>query len=237
MPHYLTSELHVHSCLSPCASLDMSPLNIFKKAQALNIEILALTDHNSALNCPALAELTGKSSITFLPGMEVTTREEVHIICLFHDTAAALDLGAEIYQRLPDISDPGQIKGDQLQVNSHDEIISEIEKYLNLAADISIAQLVEYVHQLQGLVIPAHIDRAAYGIMETLGFLPNYDFDALELSPHFFQKGLDQSELYQPLLKEYFCYQSSDAHYPQDIGKCQLKLNPDDPILRYLSRP
>jgi PHP family Zn ribbon phosphoesterase len=212
----------------------MSPENIINKAVEKEIQVLALTDHNSALNCKPLAELAEQKDIIFLSGMEVTTREEVHIICLFDNINAALELGELIYSRMASVKNDPLKSGDQLQVNGKGEILTEIDKYLNLAADISIQELEQAVHQLNGLLIAAHIDRPAYGIIETLGFLPDVNFDALELSASFYDRGLEKNEKYRALLKTYHCYQSSDAHYLQDIGRNSVRIKPGDPIFKYL---
>ena len=212
----LKADLHIHSCLSPCGSLEMSPSNIVKKAKEQGLELIALTDHNSALNSPPTATLCKKAGIKFIPGIEVTSKEGVHLVLLFPEITKALAFSDLLYEKLPNINNIPTKFGDQLKVDECELIIKTIPKLLTSAVDISISELVKLVHQQKGLIIPAHIDRPAYGIINTLGFLPDDDFDNIEFSPHFQE---NQKHTYQECLKRFpNYYQSSDAHFLNEIG-------------------
>ncbi len=210
------ADLHIHSCLSPCASLDMSPSKIVDAAKQEKLKMIALTDHNSALNCELTAKLCQKAGIHFIPGMEVCTREEVHVLCLFDQVSSVLKLNDLIYAKLPDILKPPEKFGDQVYVNEKEEIIGTVDKYLNSAADISLEELKELVFQMDGLFIPAHVDRQHFGLIAQLGFLPQDNYSAIELSPYFKAGSHD--------LLDYPVLTNSDAHELKNIGKRFNKL-------------
>jgi len=235
MDKYIKAELHIHSYLSPCASMEMSPKNIIAKVKEKEIKLMVLCDHNSALNCPAMEALAKEAKIGFIAGIEITTQEEVHVVSLFRDTKTAVEFGNYIYQHLPEINNQPEKTGKQLQVNNKGDILAEVAKYLNSAIDISLAQLTSQVHHLKGLVIPAHIDRPSYGLMEVLGILPNLPFDALEISANFYKNNKCHDKKYQELLKNYFCYQSSDAHFLDDIGRNSIQLSTENEIYKLLA--
>jgi len=206
----LKSDLHIHSCLSPCGDLDLSPANIVQKAKEKKLNLIALTDHNSALNCEVTAKICATNNIQFIYGIEVTTIEEVHILCYFDKLRPILKLSNMIYKKLPNIKNYPEKFGDQVYVNNQGVILGTIKKYLVSAANISINELIQYVNKYNGIVIPAHVNRPLYGIIPTLGFLPEVDFTAIEISK-FYKQGKYN-------LKKYPKVTNSDAHYLKDIG-------------------
>jgi len=206
------ADLHIHSCLSPCASLDMSPRAIVERALELGINCLALTDHNSAGNCAAMARLCARSGILFFPGLEVTTAEEAHVVCLFGDVNSAVKLGEIIYGKLPHIENIPEKFGDQVLVNEEDEVEGFEERYLGIACGFTIDELREQVYSLGGLFIPAHIDKPCFSVISQLGFL-NGDFSAVELSR---AGALKESAI--ALAKNYTAVSASDSHYIHTIG-------------------
>ena len=189
----------------------MSPRDIAHTARKRGLEMVALTDHNSALNTPAFAAACKKEGITGIYGMEVTTQEEAHILCLFESPDIAMEFGEFLYPLIPDISNDPDKMGDQVYVDADENILGEVEKWLVGAAALGLDSLLSEVHQRGGLYIPAHIDKPVYSIPSQLGFLPPMDYDALESvqlpSP---LPGLPQDI---PVI------QNSDAHYIEDIGK------------------
>jgi hypothetical protein len=187
----------------------MSPAAIANKAFEKGLDSAAITDHNSALNCRAFETCCRKLNILPLFGIEVTSIEESHILCLFETVEQAEELGSFIYEILPDIPNNPEKFGDQVFVDENENILGEVEKYLVSAAEISLDELCLKVHQLSGLFIPAHIDKPVFSIPSQLGFLPEMKYDALETTtlPCPIETGN------HPLI------QNSDAHYLDDIGK------------------
>ncbi|MFP4374545.1 MAG: PHP domain-containing protein [Spirochaetaceae bacterium] len=176
------ADCHIHSCLSPCGDLENSPAAIVRRAVDLGLDLIALTDHNSALNCPTFAEVAERAGIAALYGIEATTREEVHVLCLFETVEGALELGETLYAALPDIPIVPERFGDQVYVDARDMILGEVEKHLIYAADYSLDEIRDMVLTAGGLFIPAHIDRPANSIYSQLGFLPEGDYSAVEVT-------------------------------------------------------
>lgn len=202
------ADCHIHSCLSPCGDLESSPAAIVERAVARGLDLIALTDHNSALNCPTFAEVAREAGIAALYGIEATTREEVHALCLFETVDAALALGETLYEALPDIPVVPERFGDQVYVDAEDMILGEVQKHLIYAADYSIDELLEMVTAAGGLFIPAHIDRPANSIFSQLGFLPDAAYSAVEVTR--WPCTLDTHGL--PVISD------SDAHFLDGIG-------------------
>ena len=202
------ADLHIHSCLSPCGSLEMSPRTIAAAAAERGIHMLALTDHNSCRNAPAFELCCRRMDILPLFGMEVTSSEEAHVVCLFAEKEPAMEFGEYVESRLPEIKGDPHMFGDQVYVDAEDKILGEVTRALIGATDISIDQLVPMVHERGGIVFPAHIDRPAFSIVMQLGFLPDLPYDAVEcMDP---DCGIDTLGLR--------IITNSDAHYPADIG-------------------
>jgi PHP family Zn ribbon phosphoesterase len=225
------ADFHIHSCLSPCGDLKMSPSLIARTLRERGVSLAALTDHNCALNCPAFKVACEREGIAPLFGMEAQTSEEVHILCLFTNLKTALNFSAELYETLPNILNQPEKTGDQVFVNADDEILGEIEKYLVVSTAYDIYNLADRVHTLGGLVIPAHADRMAFSLTSQLGYIPDGDWDAIEMlrppgqgegsaSPHRFE--FPQKPVTQ----------SSDAHFTDHIARRFSLLNiEDEPLL------
>lgn len=180
---WFKADLHVHTVLSPCGGLDMSPVNIIRQAVQEKIDILAITDHNSLKHCASAVEIGKKYGITVLPGTEVNTREEIHCLTLFEDL-----LQAEVFQqyletRMMRIPNRPGFFGPQYLVDEEENVVDEEENLLLAALDSSIEEVEAEVHRLGGLFIPAHVNRMQNGIYSQLGFLPGgLQADALEIS-------------------------------------------------------
>lgn len=140
MPGFLC-DLHIHSCLSPCGDEEMTPYNLVNMAKVMGLDILALTDHNSSLNCPAAARAAEEAGIAFVPGMELTTSEEVHVVCLFPDVDSALAFSGYVAERLPKIKNRLDIFGEQLIMDDRDGILGREENLLSTASFISIGEV------------------------------------------------------------------------------------------------
>jgi len=183
----LAADLHIHTCLSPCGSEDMTPNNIVNMARLKGLDAIAICDHNAAGNLPAVAALAQRAGILFLPGIEVQTREEVHILAYLPTVKAAQELGEEIYRRLLPIRNREDLFGPQIVMNERDEETKREERLLLQSADLSVDELVDIVKALRGAAVPAHVNRKSYSIVGALGFVPEGLFTTLEVSlnaPH-----------------------------------------------------
>jgi len=216
----LLTDLHNHSCLSPCGSLDLSPRSMLEIAFAKKLQVMALTDHNSSLNCPAFAKLCPQFGIIPIFGMEATTSEEIHILCLFTSLEASLAFSEFAYSVLTPFLNNPEKTGDQVYVDEEDNIEGEVEYYLVNPLDISIDAIGEKVLEYGGIVIPAHVDRPAFSMASQLGVLVKGPWTALEcvrIPPAFNGQPLDT--LGYPLTT------SSDAHYPEHIARRPFQLD------------
>jgi len=219
-------DLHIHSTLSPCGSLDMSPRVIVEKAREAGLDIIAVTDHNMTENTPYVREAGQRSGLVVLAGMEVQTREEIHLIAIFDDYETAHDMQLMIYDLLPPVANDVEFWGDQVVVDCEDNIVRSEERLLINSAGISVENAVSWIKSHGGLAIASHIDSPTFSIISQLGFIPeDIPFDALEIRdrekagsflPFIMRKGL-------PFVT------FSDAHYPGDIGKRRTHLTLEAP--------
>lgn len=216
------ADLHIHTVLSPCGSLDMSPRQIVQAAIQNNIDIIGITDHNTTRQCRVVAKEAHKAGIALYCGTEVTTKEEVHCLAFFEDFEK-LDLFQHFLDTyLPDIKNNPDLFGYQVAVNEDEEIIFEEDRLLISAITRSIDQVEEEVHRLGGLFIPAHVNKSKYSLISQLGFIPpDLKFDALELSKHIETDVFLKSF---PYLKDAVILRNSDAHQPEVIGECFTRL-------------
>jgi len=210
------ADLHIHTCLSPCGDLKMSPAAIVREAVNRGISLIAICDHNSSENCGAVIKASKREKLTVLPGIEVTSKEEVHVCALFDRLDNALELQALIYDHLEGENDEKAF-GMQVVVNAEGDVLDFNRRLLIGAINLSVEKVVDSIHSLNGLAIAAHIDREGFGIIEQLGFIPpQLDFDALEISP---RMKLEEARLRFSEYKKYPFICSSDAHYLNDVGK------------------
>ncbi|MBP3702816.1 MAG: PHP domain-containing protein, partial [Lachnospiraceae bacterium] len=168
----LTYDLHIHSCLSPCGDEDMTPGNIVGMAAVKGLSMIAVTDHNSCKNCPAAMKLGEQYGVMVIPGMELTTMEEVHVVCLFGALRDALAFDEYVYERLLDVKNDENIFGKQQIRNEEDEVIGTVEKLLINATTISFDEVYDLMEEFHGVMIPAHIDKQANSLLANLGFIP-----------------------------------------------------------------
>ncbi len=220
-------DLHIHSALSPCGDEDMTPNNIVNMACIKGLDVIAVTDHNSAKNIRSVMK-AAEGKIMVLPGIEVTTAEEVHTLCYFDSVAAAEDMGELLKKHLPDIKNRPDIFGRQLVMDEYDNIIGEEDSLLINAVTLDIYEVQKAVSARGGIFVPAHIDKSSYSITSNLGFLPPDLFvDGLEITAN----GMTEFE------KKYNHYEiltSSDAHYLENIAERDRFLNPDSKITKKL---
>jgi hypothetical protein len=210
------ADLHIHSILSPCTEpAEMSPRAIVKRAGDAGLHLIAVCDHNSCENLPALQKAAEATSLAVLAGMEITTREEIHILGLFDTEAHAFEVQKVVYEHLSGENDEKAF-GCQVVVNEHEEVVSFNKKLLIGATTLSLEAVVELIHSRGGIAIASHIDREAYSIISQLGFVPpGLALDALEVSP---ATGLDEARRRFPGLDHLPFISSSDAHSLDGIG-------------------
>ena len=215
-------DLHIHSCLSPCGDDDMTPANIAGMAAVKGLDVIAVTDHNSCKNCPAVLAAAAEYGILAIPGMEINTSEEVHAVCLFEELKSAMDFDAYVYERLMAFPNKEEIFGRQLIYNQEDEICGTEPNLLINAADISFEGLWELVKGFGGVMFPAHVDKTANSLIANLGFIPpDSKFVTAEVK--------DLGKLHKvrkenPYLERCRIISNSDAHYLEDIHEPELRL-------------
>ncbi len=228
-------DFHIHSALSPCGDNDMTPANIAGMAALAGLNIVALTDHNSCRNCPAFFAAAKQYGIIPVAGMELTTSEDIHLVCLFPDLKSALSFNDEIDSRRILMPNRVDIFGEQLIFDENDEPIGVDENFLPIATTVSLEEAPEIVKAYGGICYPAHIDRQANGIVETLGIFPDEpDFLAAEL--HDLSKKEEYISRF-PKLRNIPILVGSDAHYLTDIrDKENYLLIEDEPYSSALVR-
>lgn len=210
--HY---DFHIHSCLSPCGDADMTPNNIVNFAKIMGYDVIALTDHNTALNCPAVARLAEKNGITFIPGMELCTSEEVHIVCLFYTLEDALRFSDYVKSTIPPIKNKPSVFGEQLICDENDNVIGQEEFLLVTASGISTEKVVKKVAEYNGICYPAHIDRSSFSILSNLGTIGDYfGFKCAEIYDIIKENELKKNH---PYLNELKILSDSDAHYLENM--------------------
>lgn len=210
------ADLHIHTCLSPCADLTMSPKRIVEKAEEMKLDIIAVCDHNAAENVMATINAAKGKNLTVLAGMEVTSSEEVHVIALFDTAEAVFVLQELVYKTLLPGENNEELFGQQIIANEFDEVEGYNNRLLIGATTLPLSQIVKHIHMNDGLVIASHIDRETYSIIGQLGFVPkDLNIDALEVSPH---TTPDQVKIDIPETDQYPLITSSDAHLLKDIG-------------------
>jgi 3',5'-nucleoside bisphosphate phosphatase len=219
-------DLHIHSTLSPCGSLDMSPKNIVEKAHEIGLHVIAITDHNMTENCFYACKVGNKLGITVLSGMELQTLEEIHLLAIFDEFDVAFDFQKKIYDLLPDVHNDVNFYGDQIVVDTENEIVRSEERLLLNSVQISIDSAVNLIKSAGGIAIPSHIDNPMYSIISQLGFVPdNIPFDALEV------RHIEKAKELLPLImrKNVPFVSFSDAHYIADVGRRKIELDMEAP--------
>ena len=205
-------DLHIHSALSPCGDADMTPNNIVNMALLKGLDVIAVTDHNSCGNVRAVMEVAGEKLLV-IPGMEVETAEEVHVLCYFPSAKAAEQMWEIVKSHRIAVKNKPEIFGHQYYMNAEDEIVGEEEYLLVTATSLSIGEVFSHVAALGGVAVPAHIDRTSYSVISNLGFLPEeLNIGAVEIT------GTNR-EAWSGNWEEYMILSSSDAHYLGDIAE------------------
>lgn len=210
-------DLHIHTALSPCGDEDMTPNNIVNMALLKGLDMIAITDHNSCANLEAVVDAGRINGLMVIPGIEVQSKEEVHLVCLFKKLDKAIAFGDIIYASLPDIPNNEELFGRQLLMDAEDHIKGKLDKLLLSSCTFSVEEIFELVQQYEGFCVPAHVDRPGYSIISNLGFIPlSLQVSAVELSKRGAAEGFADKT---PYLNKYKHIISSDAHYLWDISE------------------
>ena len=208
-------DFHIHSGLSPCGDNEMTPNNIVNMAKLYDLDVIALTDHNSTLNCEAVMEAGKEIGLTVIPGMELCTSEEVHIVCLFPDLKSAKKFGDYVRSTLPPIRNKPTVFGDQLVFDKNDNVLGFEHTLLITASTISTNEAVEIVGNFNGICFPAHIDRNSYSIISNLGIIDDsFGFKCAEV---FDLEQLESLKIQHSHLNNLKILSSSDAHYLEHL--------------------
>lgn len=208
-------DLHIHSCLSPCADIEMTPNNIVNMSVLNGLNVIAITDHNSCKNCKALVEAGKKANLLVIPGMEICTNEDIHVICLFETVTDAENFSTYVYSNMPLIPHRPDIFGEQIIMNSNDIEISR-ESYLLLnATNISVNDILSTTNKYNGTAFPAHIDRSSYSVISSLGDIPpEAGFNTIEIST---KGNIEKIKSLHPIIKDKLILINSDSHYLESL--------------------
>jgi len=209
------ADLHIHTVLSGCAEVEMIPPLILRQAKRLGLSLIAVTDHNACHNAEALIQASAGTGIHVLPGMELQSREEVHLLCLFDTVRQCREWQDEVFRRLPPLANKEEAFGAQFVVDSEGKWVRTEERFLAGAVNIGMEEAVAEVHSIGGMVIPAHVDRPSFSLLSNLGRIPDsLKVRALEVTPLFVPGiGLEK----WPQLKAWCLIVNGDAHRLREI--------------------
>jgi len=217
----LHADLHIHTCLSPCAETGMSPFTVARLARQRGLDVIAICDHNSAENVTAVRTAARPIGLAVIGGMEITSQEEVHVLGLFPEDGSLAAAQAVVYEHLAGENDPDMF-GEQLVMNEQDEVIKSNHKLLIGATDLTLEDVVQTIHELGGLAIASHVDRPSFSVISQLGFIPqSLGLDAVESC----SDRVSASPEGLPMIS------SSDAHRPGQIGTRCTRFLIDDPTI------
>lgn len=227
------ADMHIHSCLSPCADDEMTPQNIVNMALLKGLNMIAVTDHNAADNLPAILKAAEGTALTVVPGMELTTKEEVHVLGYFPSLEQVQVCAAHIAAHLQKLPNNPRFFGRQLIMDAEDQVTGELSNLLLQATDLSVEDMFALVRDCGGVPVPAHIDRPSHGILALLGFInPDLHVTCAEISRNALAVTLPDPQMQR--------ISSSDAHQLGDIFEQvqALELPECTPaaFLKYVSR-
>ena len=227
------ADLHLHTCLSPCAEEEMNPLAIVRQAKKKGLDVIAICDHNSTRNVVAVRKAGRQEELAVIGGVEVCSQEEAHILGLFDEEESLRDM-----QQLIDANLQGQNNpvffGEQYLCDESGLVVGQEMKLLIGATQMSVAEVVESIHRLGGLAIASHVDRESFSLLSQLGFVPEgLEIDALEISSLYStSKALDCF----PQIKGFPLVRSSDAHRLEQIGAACTTFTGSSPCVAELGR-
>lgn len=222
------ADMHIHSCLSPCADWQMSPKRIVHKSHEKGLDIIVISDHNSMENVEAAMIAAKEKDLKVLAGLEICSSEEVHLLGIFDNLDRASAMQDYVYDHLTESNNP-DVFGDQWVVNEKDEFIRDNTRLLIGSTQLDVQQIVEKIHSFSGLCIASHVDRPAFGIISQLGFIPpDLALDGIEISRHIpVKKAIETIAGIQG----FACVTSSDAHFLNDVGNAYTLFQIEAPTL------
>ena len=227
--HWYKADLHLHSVLSPCGDLHMSPNAVMKKACEKHLDLIAITDHNSIANCQVYHQVALKYGIDLLYGLEIQTAEEIHIITLFDDLDTATNFANIIYDSLLPVPNDPEFFGDQVVIDAEENIIKFEAKALINSSLLTLEEIVRIAEEHKAFIFPAHVDAPSYSIIGQLGIIPdNLKFHACGITAKADPQNL--ISIY-PQLANYTLIKNSDAHYLDDIGSGYTEFYLDSPTI------
>lgn len=232
----LSYDLHLHSCLSPCGDEDMTPANLANMCALAGLDVVALTDHNTTGNCAPFVKVAKALGLVALSGMELCTREEIHVVCLFETPEAAQPLHDYVHERLLPLKNKPDLFGRQLWMDEEDGVLGEECAFLVGAADIGIDEVAELVHSMGGIAFPAHIDRPSFSLLSILGVWDEtLGFSFAERT----RDGLEKLRERHPELGSLPLIVNSDAHTLEQVLDPEYYINvsnkTEKEVLNYLS--
>ena len=211
-------DLHIHSALSPCSGDDMTPNDIVGMALLNGLDLIAVTDHNSLLNTESVVKAAYEKELIVLPGVEVSTAEEVHVLCLFSNIETAKNFETALTPFFSSLPNRVNIFGNQFIMNEEDQITGEVERMLIAPTQISFDELYNLTNKHGGAFIPAHVDRDSFSVLSNLGFLPPHlNINTVEVSLAGQKKGFDKENA--DLFSKNKMVFSSDAHQLWSISE------------------
>lgn len=211
-------DFHIHTALSPCGDMDMTPNNIVNMAKLLELDAIVISDHNSIGNAEAAMKVGERIGQCVMPGMEVETAEAVHVLTIYPSLDRAKSVAEAVYDALPDIKNKPELFGYQAFMDEWDNIVGYEDKLLISSTSITLNELMYMVKAVGGIFIPAHVDRHSYSILMNLGFIPDdLAVDGIEFSKNV--RSIDEYLSNRPDLKGYKIFRNSDAHYLEDISE------------------
>lgn len=231
---WLRADLHIHSVLSPCGSLEMAPHDLVKRLQECKIDWFAITDHNTMANCPAYAAVAEAAGLFFSWGVEIQTSEEIHILAYFDAPKQAQDFDKELYSSLLPLENDPDYFGDQVVIDENENIIRVEQRALINSSLWDLSLAVERIRDYGGFAVPAHVDAGVNSIISQLGFMPDEPaFDLFGVTA-----GLDMQDwrTRQPYFARRSLLKASDAHYLADIGSGYSELYLEEPTVAELRK-
>lgn len=208
-------DFHIHSCLSPCGDDDMTPNNLVNMAALSGCEIIALTDHNTCRNAPAALKAGEAAGLLVVPGMELCTSEEAHVVCLFDTLEGAMEFDSYIYKNMPHIPNKAEIFGEQCIRNEEDELLGVEENLLLVSSFVGVNDVLPLAERFGGTAFPAHVNRDSYSVIASLGAIPpEAGFSSAEITR---DCDLDKLKLAHPELEGMLLLRDSDSHYLETL--------------------
>ena len=214
-------DFHIHSCLSPCGDNDMTPNNLVGMAAVMGLDIIAITDHNSCKNAPDVLAVAEEAGILALPGMELCTAEEAHVVCLFETLEGAMEFDRYIYDTMPHIQNKPEIFGEQRVLDAEDRLVGALDDLLLVSSFVAVDDVKRLAEEYGGTAFPAHVDRDSYSVLAALGSIPpEGGYTVAEVTR---EADLEALLAQHPELRGMGVVRDSDSHYLDTLAGSQAK--------------